>query len=85
MKMLEDWKESACPGGRCTSQITGSWIWLWAPQYANAESSVPSTHQTYVRPDRVWGFDSRFMDPDNLPPGTPALGQMFRAAFRESY
>ena len=86
VKLLEDWQ--SCPGqpegGRCKHTFIGSFISLWAPQIASPWGSYPGSDY-YVRPIRDWSFDSRFTNPDNLPPGTPVVGQVFRAAFRESY
>lgn len=36
----------------------------------------------YDAPDRDWKFDLRFQDPNNLPPGTPTVGNVFQTAFR---
>jgi hypothetical protein len=36
----------------------------------------------YDAPNRDWKFDLRFQDPDNLPPGTPTVGNVFQTAFR---
>ncbi len=86
VKMLEDWK--ACSGGpdngRCVHTMIGSYVSLWAPQVASPWGGFPGTSY-YRRPVRNWSFDSRFEYADSLPPGTPVVGQVFRAAFRESY
>ncbi len=85
VRLLEDWKNGSCPGGRCTLTLRGSFIYLWRPEIANWEWESPSSNATYRRPNRDWGFDSRFLDPLNLPPGTPSVGQIWRAAFREAF
>jgi len=36
----------------------------------------------YDAPNRDWKFDLRFQDPNNLPPGTPTVGNVFQTAFR---
>ncbi|MEE8193106.1 MAG: hypothetical protein V3T74_10205 [Gemmatimonadales bacterium] len=36
----------------------------------------------YSPPKRDWQFDTRFEDPNNLPPGTPVVGVVIRTAFR---
>ncbi|NIR45704.1 MAG: hypothetical protein GWN99_14990 [Gemmatimonadetes bacterium] len=86
VKMLEDWK--ACSGGpdngRCVHTMIGSFISLYAPQHASPWGGYPGTSY-YRRPVRNWSFDTKFETPENLPPGTPVVGQVFRAAFRESY
>ena len=32
-----------------------------------------------------WAFDVRFLDFDQLPPGTPAVGMVLRIAFRQEF
>ena len=81
IRLLEDWKNGSCPGGRCTLTILGSFVYLWLPQIANWESSAPSSNATYRRPNRNWGFDDRLLEPHNFPPGTPAVGNVLRAGF----
>ena len=39
----------------------------------------------YVPPDRDWAFETRFQDPNNLPPGTPVVGNVLQTAFRPIY
>lgn len=39
----------------------------------------------YGPPSRDWGFELRFEDPQNLPPGTPTVGNVIRTAFRPVY
>ncbi len=39
----------------------------------------------YSPPIRDWSFDSRFKDPENLPPGTPVVGNIIHTAFRPVY
>jgi hypothetical protein len=80
-RLLENW--NTC-GGRCDMNIVGSYISLYAPQFAKAAGNGYGGG-AYVRPNRNWSFDNRFEVADNLPPGTPVVGQVFRAAFRESY
>ena len=36
----------------------------------------------YYPPGRDWEFDTRFEEPENLPPGTPAVGNVVHTAFR---
>jgi hypothetical protein len=85
-RLLENWK--TCSGGpesgRCIMKIVGSYVALYAPQHADSMGSGIGG-SSYVRPVRDWSFDGRFEFADSLPPGTPVVGQVFRAAFRESY
>jgi hypothetical protein len=36
----------------------------------------------YTPPIRVWSFETRFQNPAQLPPGTPAVGNVMQTAFR---
>ncbi len=81
VKMLEDW--DTC-GGRCVHTMIGSFISLSAPQIASPWGNHPADSY-YRRPVRNWSFESRFEMPDSLPPGTPVVGQVLRAYFRESF
>ncbi len=76
---LENWR--AC-GSRCLYLFYGSFVTFWAPKIADPYSSP---NKTYKAPTRDWSFDSRFLDPQNLPPGTPNVGYVLRASFREVY
>ncbi len=39
----------------------------------------------YSPPSRDWIFDTRFEDWQNLPPGTPTVGNVIHTAFRPVY
>ncbi len=39
----------------------------------------------YSPPRRDWSFEVRFEDPQNLPPGTPVVGNIIQTAFRPVY
>jgi hypothetical protein len=80
---LEDWRNPC--GGRCLYLLHGSFITFWAPQIASQWGNVPNPNRKYRAPRRDWSFDNRFMDPQNLPPGTPNVGYVLRASFREVY
>jgi hypothetical protein len=85
VKRLEDWKN--CPaetGDRCLCVFNGSFISAWAPQISKDHDVPPSYKYTDVCALRR-NFDLRFLDPSNLPPGTPVVGNVFRASFREAY
>lgn len=82
---LEDWRSSPQCSGRCDYWIIGSFINFWAPHIANKWGNEPNPNRKYKAPSRNWSFDPRFMDPENLPPGTPNVGYVLRASFRESY
>jgi hypothetical protein len=85
VKRIEDWKN--CPAEnneRCLCAFTGSFISAWAPQIADDRDVPPSYKYADVCALRR-NFDIRFLDPANLPPGTPVVGQILRASFREVY
>ena len=68
----------------CLCEITGSFISAWAPQIAK-DHDVPKSYK-YSRVCALRrNFDTRFLNPDSLPPGTPAVGNILRASFRETY
>ncbi len=85
VERLEDWKN--CPAETadvCLCEITGSFISAWAPQIAK-DHDVPKSYK-YSRVCALRrNFDTRFLNPDSLPPGTPAVGNILRASFRETY
>ena len=39
----------------------------------------------YGAPVRDWAFETRFLDPNQLPPGTPRLGSVLQVAYRNVY
>ncbi len=82
VQMLEDWR--AC-SGRCLHRMIGSFITFWAPRHANPWGRWPNPNQKYRAPQRDWSFDYDLTDPEKLPPGTPNVGYVLRAAFREVY
>lgn len=82
VQMLEDWR--AC-GGKCLHRMIGSFITFWYPQIASPYGDCPNPNPSYKSPQRDWSFDPDLMDPANLPPGTPNVGYVLRASFREVY
>lgn len=74
-RFLEDW------GGR-RFNFVGSLIPLWHSTQAlgqyNADSSI------YGAPIRNWAFDSTFLAPDRLPPGTPQFQYIEPTGFRQN-
>lgn len=70
-RFLEDW------GGE-TLFYRGSLVSLYFPQ----QSTGAWGGHYYNPPNRDWAFDLRFQDPQNLPPGTPVVGNVLHTAFR---
>jgi hypothetical protein len=84
VQMLEDWGWRAC-GSRCLHRLIGSFITFWYPQIASPYGDCPNPNPSYRAPERDWSFDPDLMNPANLPPGTPNVGYVLRASFREVY
>jgi hypothetical protein len=57
-------------------QGTGAWV------FQDATGNSGNTNQYYYPPVRDWQFDTRFEYPENLPPGTPVVGNVIHTAFR---
>jgi hypothetical protein len=74
-RFLEIWS------GR-TATINGSLVSLWFAQVAQGPFACC---QYYSPPNRDWNFDPRFLDPANLPPFTPVVGQVLRLGFMRQY
>lgn len=65
---------------RDTVFFKGSFVCVWKASFRGLDTA--STHRTFVAnsvtgyfspPTRVWSFDERFKDLDNMPPATPFL------------
>lgn len=66
-RLLEDWTSR-------TLTINGSLVCLFESTRATGRFIHPTyTGQYYVPPTRNWSFDNNFLDPNKLPPGTPAV------------
>ena len=74
-RFLERWS------GRTTT-YKGSLVSLITSVYAVGPWDQPNV---YNPPSRVWSFDTRFEDLNNLPPGTPVVGNVVHTAFRPVY
>jgi hypothetical protein len=93
-----DWQRAGCPnptsGGGVHNMMgyreswsgvnhhyTGSIVSLFGTRYFHNEWSLAY----YAPPHRIWAFDTRFQNPNLLPPGTPAVGNVVQTAFRPLY
>jgi hypothetical protein len=79
-RFLENW------GGSATGTVVhyrGSLVSLFESQYARLHRW--GWRDYYVPPQRDWQFDMRFRDPTQLPPGTPAAGNVVQIAYRPVY
>jgi hypothetical protein len=79
-RFLEDWGGS---GAGRIMHYRGSMVSLFEAQYAKLHRW--SWRNYYNPPQRDWQFEIRFRDPANLPPGTPAAGNVSEIAFRPVY
>lgn len=67
VRFLEAWS-----GVNCT--INGSLVCLYQSTKANAPFVTTGLSESYYSaPNRNWSFDRNFLDPNKLPPGTPAV------------
>jgi hypothetical protein len=74
-RFLENW------GGR-RFNFVGSLIPLWRSTQALGQYNADST--IYGAPVRDWAFDSTFLAPDRLPPGTPQFQYIEHTGFRQN-
>ncbi len=93
-----DHEDAGCAGGYTDFYGGGIENYLrflerWSGETATYRGSLVSLHvsQTvdgtwngsyYSPPNRDWMFDMRFEEPENLPPGTPTVGNVIHTAFR---
>ena len=80
-RFLEDWRPR-------TMTYVGSLVSLYYNQQGNGQWKFlggSGSGQYYWPPTRNWSFDMRFMFPDQLPPGTPVVGNVIHTAFRPVY
>jgi Tfp pilus assembly protein PilX len=74
-RFLEDWTD-------VTVTLNGSMISMWNPRDT---ASKWECCNYYVPPKRDWNFDERYLDPAQLPPATPVVGQLLRVGFVRRY
>ena len=67
-RFLEDWNLK-------TLTWKGSMVQLWQSSYATS----PWSYGTYyTAPNRAWSFETDFLDPNKLPPGTPVVNAVVK-------
>jgi len=96
-----DHEEVGCPGGytdfygggienyprflerwsNLTLKYVGALVSIHVSQHAVGTWSG----RPYSPPRRDWSFETRFENPQNLPPGTPVVGNIIHTAFRPLY
>lgn len=73
-RLLEKWS-----GKKLT--LRGSFVDLWQSRQATGAWSYGSY---YEAPTRDWGFDTDFLDPNKLPPGTPQVNVAQKNSWRQN-
>lgn len=73
-RLLEKWS-----GDKLT--LRGSFVDLWQSRQATGAWSYGSY---YEAPTRDWGFDTDFLDPNKLPPGTPQVNVAQKTSWRQN-
>ncbi len=80
-RFLENWNSA-------TMTIVGSFVSLWYDRWSDSKwqwCCSGYSENYYQPPTRDWSFDERFKNPDNLPPGTPVVGQILKIGFIRTY
>lgn len=62
---------------------TGSLVSLFYSQYATGVYKCCTT--VYSPPNRVYAFDTLFLNPNNLPPGTPQFQDIDNVSYRQDF
>ena len=75
-RFLENWSDREL-------NFSGSLVSMTVAQYAVGQFVCCGSY--YRPPIRNWSFDTRFQDPQNLPPGTPVVGNIIHTGFRPVY
>jgi len=75
-RFLENW-------AGVTMTYRGSLVSLFKAEKADLKRWTWRSY--YSAPNRDWEFDVRFQDPTKLPPGTPAVGNVYQTAYRPVY
>ncbi len=75
-RFLENWSDKEL-------NFSGSLVSMTVAQYAVGQFVCCGSY--YRPPIRNWSFDTRFQDPQNLPPGTPVVGNIIHTGFRPVY
>ena len=75
LRYIEQW-----PGNL---NYNGSLVSLFYSQYATGVFKCCTT--VYSPPNRVYQFDSLFLNPNNLPPGTPQFEDVNNVSYRQDF
>ncbi len=74
-RLLEDWGN----GGSTTLTLNTSMVNLFNSLYATGAWQTPGTY--YYAPTRNFNFNQNFLNQNSLPPGTPMVYYIYRAAW----
>ena len=72
-RFLEDW-----------SGVPYNYLGALVSPFTSEKTTGTWNGSYYSPPNRNWLFDTDFQDPNKLPPGTPNVGSVLRASFREA-
>jgi len=81
LRYIENW--GAGCGGPCGLFYRGSLVSLYYSQYATG--AFKCCNQVYSPPARYYYFDSAFLDPTKLPPGTPMLQDVVNLTYWQDF
>ncbi len=76
LRFLERWASQTC-------HYKGSMVSLYYSQYGSGIYKCCDT--VYTAPNRAYSFDDSFLDPANLPPGTPMFRDVVNLGFRQVF
>jgi Tfp pilus assembly protein PilX len=76
LRYLERWSSDNC-------NYKGSMVSLYYSQYGSGIYKCCST--VYTAPQRNYSFDDSFLDPANMPPGTPMFRDIVNLGFRQVF
>lgn len=76
LRFLESWSSQTC-------HYKGSMVSLYYAQYGSGIYKCCNT--VYTAPNRAYSFDESFLDPANLPPGTPMFRDVVNLGFRQVF
>jgi len=80
LRYLEDRSDNGNGG---TVYYAGSLISMYYSQYATGVFKC--CNSVYSAPNRVYFFDTQFLNPNNLPPGTPEFQDVVSLSFHQSF
>jgi hypothetical protein len=77
-RFLERWKSGS-------TRIIFHYLGALVSPFTSQKTTGTWNGTYYYPPQRDWGFDTDFRNPELLPPGTPNVGNVIRTAMREAF